>query len=173
MLVLLSPTQFISTRIMLKRFLPLALLPVGACTHHLAPIGITKSNYSKYILDGHATRTGARAYLEPGRTNGTDGLFIRIGVPSIGPRQEVLYLDYCKPTGNPKLAYKPSFMSYNYTVNKAVYGLNFDANLHGTLRQTPAGGYSGTFRGICPGSPTHKKSRVKVVFKNVLTTRPT
>jgi hypothetical protein len=157
---------------MFKRFpWPLALLSVAACTQHTAPLGLT--NYSKYTLNGHTTRTSARAYFEPSRSNGTDGVFIRVGVPPVGPRQEVLYLDYAKPTSSAKLAYKAAFLSFNYTTNAVVYGINYDTNLHGTLRQTPNGGYSGTFRGMCPSSPTRKKSKVKVVFKNVLTTRPT
>jgi hypothetical protein len=157
---------------MSKYFLwPLALLPAVGCTHHMAPVGLT--NYSKYTLNGHSTRTSARAYFEPSRSNGTDGVFIRVGIPAVGPRQEVLYLDYAKPVGKANLTYKPAFLSFNYTANKVVYGINYDTNLRGTLRQTPEGGYSGTFRGMCPGSPTRKKSKVKVVFKNVLATRPT
>ena len=156
---------------MRKLFLWLvALLSVAACTRQTAPLGAL--NFSKYTVDGRSSRTTARAYLEASKNDGTARIFIKAGIPPVGLRQEVLYLYYIRSAGSATPAYKASFLTFNYSDDSVVHAINYNTNLHGTLKQTPAGGYSGTLRGTCPSSATHKKSMVRVVFKNVMPTPP-
>jgi hypothetical protein len=139
----------------------LLLVPVTASPHQQLLGG--KLNFGRYILDGQVMRTQAKAYQE------ADGLTIRVGIPPVGPRQEVFYLKYTKLSADPDGAYQVDFISFNYTTDSGVYGVNYNTDLHSTLHRTPSGGYSGTFSGVCPAqaSVTGKISRVTGVFTNV------
>ena len=139
----------------------LFLVPTAASPHQ--PLLLGKLNFGRYVLDGHVMRTQAKAYQE------ADGLTIKVGVPPVGPRQEVFYLKYTKPTADPDGAYQVAFLSFNYTTDSGVYGVNYDIDLRSTLHRTSSGGYSGTFSGVCPAqaSATGKISRVSGVFTNV------
>lgn len=147
--------------------LPLAL--AGSCTPRSYSAG--GANLGRYVLDGRSTRTTARAYRQPPTTEGIEGLIIRVGVPPAGPRKEVFYLKFSKPLNAPDADFKIDFLSFNYATTAGVQGLNYTGELHSTLRRTPSGGYSGTFRGTCPGSTsaTGQPSTVKGTFTDVHT----
>jgi hypothetical protein len=140
---------------MYRPYFPLNFLAsflLSACVSQRAPLSDTTT--ARYALDGEEEQAQVRFALDPESTGGTLLAYVTLSPGSPHVAAGYVEATYEASFAQPRGPYHLLDLTYTYALASDTtrpYVLHFMANAQGSLTQTKAGSYRGTFAGHYDG----------------------